>query len=462
MKFLLLNIAPGFEIFSKTKRDRTHSAFYPPLGLLYIGRSLEDEGHKIEIIDFLAEKNPIEKLRKSLSSVDAVGIGVFTDSYKESAYVSDLIKDFDSSLPVIIGGPHCVYLPKKSLTDITSADISVNGEGELIMKDIVNALQGTKKLSGVPGIHYREKNEIKTGKHYTAIADLDSLLFPARHLVDRYDYGKVNKLFFYNPKFTTILTSRGCPFQCKFCTRKTTSMKKYRLRSVENVVKEFQEIKEKYNPIMILDQNFFGDKKRVHKIMDGIIEMGSTADLLIHGARVDSVDRGLYKKMKKAGVKHIHFGIESGNQDVLDYYNKKITLDQIRKAVTLSKEMNFYVWGSFILGAPIETEKHIKQTMKFSCSLPLDIAIFYPLSYQRGSALWYKAVRDGNIIDDGSFKIVADSRKGLGNFTSDELAKFCIEAFRRFYFRPSYIIKQIYYSIRNKDFTTIHAGFNHI
>jgi radical SAM superfamily enzyme YgiQ (UPF0313 family) len=348
------------------------------------------------------------------------------------------------------------------LTDITSADISAYGEGEVIMKDIVKALQGTKKLSEVPGIHYREKNKIKTGKEYTAIADLDSLLFPARYLVEKYDYGKVNKLFFYKPKFTLMLTSRGCPCQCTFCTRKTTMMKKYRLRSVENVLKEFKEINEKYKSIMILDQNFFGDKKRIHKIMDGIIKMGSTSDLLIQGARVDSTDRDLYKKMKKAGVKHIHFGIESGNQDVLDYYNKNITLEQTRKAVELSKEMNFYVWGTFILGAPIEKQKHIRQTMKFACSLPLDIAVFYPLSYQRGSALWNQAVKEGKIIDDGRFNIVSDSRKGLGNFTSDELSEFCIEAFRRFYFRPSYILRQIYYSMKNKDFTTLRAGFNHI
>lgn len=112
MKFLLLNIAPGFEIFSKAKKDRTHSPFYPPLGMLYIGQSLENEGHDVEIIDFLAEGNAMEKLKKSLTSVDAVGIGVFTDSHEESLKVSNVIKEFDSSLPIIIGGPHCIYLPK--------------------------------------------------------------------------------------------------------------------------------------------------------------------------------------------------------------------------------------------------------------------------------------------------------------------------------------------------------------
>ena len=122
--------------------------------------------------------------------------------------------------------------------------------------------------------------------------------------------------------------------------------------------------------------------------------------------------------MRKAGVKYIMFGIESGNQDVLDFYNKRITLQQIRKAVDLSKKMGFIVAGNFILGAPIEKKQHISKTIKFACSLPLDIVLFYPLNYQYGSYLWFEAVKSGKIRKEDGFSIVADSRKGLGNFTS--------------------------------------------
>jgi len=219
---------------------------------------------------------------------------------------------------------------------------------------------------------------------------------------------------------------------------------------------------DKYSPIMFLDQKFFGNSKRVNRILDGIINMGSNSDLLIHGARVDSANEALYKKLKKAGVKHIHFGIESGNQDVLNYYNKKTTVDQIRKAVTLSKDMDFTIWGSFILGAPIETKKHFEKTIKFACSLPLDLVVFYPLGLQRGSYLWHEAIKNGNISDDGSFTTTLDSRLGLGNFTSDELRKYCDHAFRRFYFRPSYVLRQIFQSMKNKDYSILRAGFNYI
>jgi len=132
--------------------------------------------------------------------------------------------------------------------------------------------------------------------------------------------------------------------------------------------------------------------------MDGLIELDSDIELIIDGARIDSADRDLYKKMKKANVKFIGYGIESGNQDVLDFYNKKITLEQIRKAINLCNEMNFITRATFILGAPFETKQHFEKTIKFACSLPLDIAIFRPLNYCPGAELWDEAVKQGKIM----------------------------------------------------------------
>jgi len=393
VNILLIHIPPLFHRISSSKQFKTKAIIYPPVGLLYIGRSLEDEGHNVEIIDFNTEKHPKETLIKSLPSADAVGISIYTMTHREAAHIAQLIKEINPDIPIIIGGPHCTYHPDKALSDIPAADICVEGEGEFVIKDIMKVLNGTKKLSEVPGVQYRKEGKIKVGKPVKIIMDLNSISFPARHLIDKYEYGKLDNTNFYKQKFTAMITSRGCPFKCRFCTRKNFSLKKFRVRTAENVINELKEINEKHGSVMIVDDNFLLDKKRVHRILDGIIKNGIDMEIYIEGARVDSADRNLYKKMKKAGVKHLYFGIESGNQDVLDLYQKEITLPQIRKAINLSREMNFFTIGNFILGAPIETKKHLEQTIKFACSLPLDIAIFNPLFYLRGSDLWLEAVK---------------------------------------------------------------------
>jgi radical SAM superfamily enzyme YgiQ (UPF0313 family) len=143
-------------------------------------------------------------------------------------------------------------------------------------------------------------------------------------------------------------------------------------------------------------------------------------------------------------------------------YNKKITLDQIRKAVDLAHEMDFISCGNFILGVPIETEKHIRQTIKFACSLPLDIAMFNPLIYFYGSDLWFEAKKDGKIDDDIGYSINAGCESNLSNFTSEKLKAFSRKATQKFYFRPYYIIGEIMKAFRNNDFRLIRTELNYL
>jgi len=460
MKFLLLHIAPPYQIFSMSKKYKSNMSI-PPLGLLYIARSLEDEGHTVEIIDFNYEKHPMRSLNKSIHSSDAIGINVNSLSYKKVVNTTNKIKEIETSIPIIIGGPHCCFFPRRSLDDIPKADISVDGEAENVIKDITKALQGKKDYSKIHGIHYRDNGKIKKGQSPKIIENLDSIPFPSRHLVEKYDYGMFNNKAFFKKRFTSLITSRGCPYNCRFCTRNISTFSHFRKRSVKNIGDELEEIDQKYNSVMIVDDNFFSDSKRIHKIMDHIIEKQLSIDFVIEGTRVDSADIELYRKMKKAGVKQLFFGIESGNQDVLDFYNKNISTDQIKKAVKLASRMGFLTTGNFILGAPIETKQHIKNTMKFACSLPLDVVLFNPLGYVHGSDLWKEAVDNGKIGTDEEYQIIADSRRGLGNFTSQELDAFCNEAFKRFYGRPTYMIRLFIRSIIRRDLRFVRLGFDY-
>ncbi len=456
MKFLLINAHQSIEIVTATQqRKATKNPWAQPLGLLYIAAVLEQEGHKVEIIDLVAENLTDEKIQRSLSGIDAVGISVDSFAYKDVVEITRKIKQIDATVPIVIGGPHCTFYPEKSLIDIPSADISVEGEGEQVIKDIVQAFEGKKSFSEIAGIRYREDERILLGKPPEIITNLDALPFPARHLVRKYDYGKFGTTYLYKPRFTSIATSRGCPFQCRFCTRHIVGMSNFRKRSVESIISELLQIKDDYGSVMMVDDNFMTDKKRVSAILDRIIAEGISIDIVVQGARVDIADEELYRKMKKAGVKAINYGIESGNQDVLDYYRKGITLDQVRKAVKLSHKMGFLTVGNFIIGAPIETRNHLRRTIHFAYSLPLDLVSFTILQYNYHSDLWNEACQEGKISLEDGYSVPADSARGLGNLSYQELKTFQRKSLMEFYLRPNYLLRQLYRSVKTQDFTLL-------
>ena len=433
---------------------------HPPLGLLYLGAVLEQDDHKVELIDCYAEQISKNKLENYLKSSDAVGMSVLGDDYISSVDISRMIKEINPDIPLIIGGPHCTFFKERALHDITHADVCATGEGEHVILDLVKYLQGNKKLDDIHGIYYRDNGIIKSGKPLKVIDDVDKIPFPARHLVDKYDYGDFPFGYQLKKKVTSIITSRGCPFRCSFCPRYSNIIEEwgFRQRSAENVVKEIQELDGKYRSIWIVDDNFLADNKRAHEIFDKLIESDTKIDILIEGARTDSADRELYKKMKKAGVTFISYGIESGNQDVLDFYNKKATLNKIRETVNLAREMGFFLSASFILGAPIETKQHIENTIKYACSLPIDIASFAPLGYIRGSRLWVEAVENNKISKD-TFIVISNSESDLGNFTREEIGSYTIQAYKKFYLRPNYLLSQISRSISRNDFSLLFKGW---
>jgi radical SAM superfamily enzyme YgiQ (UPF0313 family) len=455
MKFLLIKIPERNKEFQLFTNPQTVVSSYPPLGLEYIAATLENKGHTVEIIDLDAENPTKEHLKNLISRADAIGMSVFINNYTIAADVAREIKQLDPSIPLIIGGPHCTFLKQNIFSQIPSADISVESEGESVILDLVSYLEGKKSLSDIHGINYRENNQIKSGKPLEVIDDIDSLPFPARHLTEKNMYGMFNWGFRPTQKFTTMISSRGCPFKCRFCTR-FGNIKgwSYRRRSPENIIKEIQEISKKYQSIMIVDDNFLADKKSTTHIMDTLIELDLDLELYILGARVDTAEHDLYHKMKLAGVKFIAFGIESGNQDVLDYYHKKITLPQIRKAVTLARKMNFITQGFFIFGAPIETKNHIENTIQLARSLPFDIIDFNILCYEIGSDIWEEAVQQKKISTD-EISVLTDSKRGLGNFTPEELEDVIKKGYKRFYFNPKYIARLL-------SGTFLHRDTNHL
>ena len=275
MKFLLIQAGDQGK-----RRKLLTLATSPPLGLLYLGGILEQAGHEVEVIDYNMEDVSREQLKNAMSSSDAVGMTIYTYDRKSAQDITKTVKEIDSDIPLLIGGPHCIFHQKESLADYPDVDISVTGEGEPVILDLVKYLQGKKKLSDINGVYYRNNGSVKAGKPIKVLDNLDEVPFPARHLVAKYDYGELP--FGYRMKnMTAMITSRGCPFNCKFCSRYGNIIDGFgfRQRSAENVLQEFAEIGEKYGSINMVDENFLVDKKRAHKIFDELNKMGMDVEI---------------------------------------------------------------------------------------------------------------------------------------------------------------------------------------
>ena len=428
----------------------------PPLGLLYVAKMLENDGDTVTILDFSAEPFDEYKLITAVGLADAVGMTLLSPSFNEVKNLIGRIKQQNPDIPIIIGGPHCALLSEKALEE-TQADICVKGDGETVIADIKQALNKKIDFSEIPGIAYRTTSGIKPGPPAQVIHDLNTISFPARHLVKHYVYGRE-----YNPhlkagEFTSIITSRGCPYTCRFCSRGSISMQRYRMRSTENILSELKEIQQQgYRHVVFSDDCFPANTKQAYALFDAIINEKLDLKFSVTATRVDLADKELYKKMRQAGVTHIQFGLESGNQDVLDFYHKQTTVDTIKKAVHLSHETGFFTIGSFIFGAPFETTEHFNRTLLFAKSLPLDSVSFLPLRYMIGSELWNQAVNEGK-ISEKEYLVPADKNRGLGLYTKEELFRYCMNAQRSFYGRPTFFVNLLKTSLHNNDMTYVQS-----
>jgi radical SAM superfamily enzyme YgiQ (UPF0313 family) len=429
----------------------------PPLGILYIASSLEEEGHQVEVVDFCIEDFNDNVLKKYLKNKDVIGITVRSQGINCVKAIVSSIKRINSDIPIILGGPHCTLDPINALTNI-DADIVVVGDGEIVIKDVSEALEGKKNLSDISGVVYKENNKIKKGLPAKLIEDLDLISFPARHLVDKYDFNRLTGGIFVlsKGKITSMILSRGCPYNCKFCIEPIIQGK-YRTRSAENIIEELKEIIPKYNYTLFIDDHFYVNKKITNQVLDFLIKEKSGMEFSVMGIRIDISDNTVFNRIKKAGGKAVSFGIESGNQAVLDYYNKGIDLNQIVKTVKLARKGGLLTLGYFMLGGPIETKGDLEKTIDFAKKLPLDLVVFQPFAYHKGSQLYNEAVTEGKIKND-EYVVVSNSKRNLGNFTEEELLKWNIMAYKAFYLRPSYFIDEIIQSLKRKNFYILTQG----
>jgi len=369
---------------------------YPPLGLAYLAATLEREGHQVRVHDFgLYPDVPLAQQIAEVVEFDPqlVGLTAMTNTYHAAAETGRLIKE-RLDCPLVIGGPHATVFPERVAAE-PFVDYLVYGEGEATLIELVRTLDAegprpsAMSLEVIQGLCYGQGNEVRCNPARPLIRDLDGLPFPARHLFDLEAYP------LYAPngeRMITVLSSRGCPYNCSYCFKGIVG-RTYRQRSADSIMAELRQIVSQYGVtnIYFIDDLFTINRKRLKVITQRIIDEKLDIRWQCLG-RVDRVDPEVLELMYRSGCRQIHYGIESGNDQILEAIGKRITKEQVRRAVAWTARSGIRVKGYFMLGLPGDTEATMRQTINFAAELDLDDAMFSLTTPFPGTRLWAELV----------------------------------------------------------------------
>jgi radical SAM superfamily enzyme YgiQ (UPF0313 family) len=413
---------------------------YPPLGIAYIASILENSGHKVKILDSQAMNLKIEEIRKEITKFnpDVVGVTCMTPNLRDALDVSRVTKEISEDIITVLGGPHLYIYPKETLT-YSYVDFGVAGEGEIVLPELILSLQDKKKFKDIDGLIFKENGKIKYNPVKGCIRDLDSLPFPARHLLPNKKYFSILADY----PFTTMITSRGCSFHCGFCFKNQLD-NIIRFRSPENVADEIEQCLEMgFKDIWFYDDTFTINKKHVVGICNEILERGLEFKWEAV-TRVDCVNPELLRTMRRVGCYRIRYGVESGDQYILNLMKKGIKLQQARKAIKWTKLAGIEAFCLFMIGYPGENEDKIRKTIDFSLDVNPDWAMFSNTVPYPSTDLLKLSHKIGLLNDKEYWKEFTlgktNERIPYGFPNLDTWMKI---AYKRFYFRPKFILKTV-------------------
>jgi anaerobic magnesium-protoporphyrin IX monomethyl ester cyclase len=387
---LVLNIPPCSYNFGQ----------HVPVSLLYLGAQLTREGHTVKVLDrrtFHTEQDFLKAIKET--EADLIGICLFADGYTRTYKLVNQIMRFSRPPKTVLGGPEVSAYRDGVPKIFSNVDYFLTGEAEYSLSQLANCLaEGDKAgLESIGGLSYRSEDGIHHNFEQAPIKDVDSLPFPQRDLIS----SEMWKKWYYRPGLgrptDLLLTSRGCPFSCKFCYRLASG---YRARSPENVLEEIAEIHARDTKgLNIIDDNFTVNRNRCIKILEGILRKGWKFAIKCRG-RVKNIDIELLKLMKRAGVQSVTFGIESGSQLVLDAMRKKTTVEQNYEAIRMVREAGLQCYADMFLGYPGETPETIEETSNFIMKAKptgINMACLYPL---HGTEVYEEAKNNGTLVGD--------------------------------------------------------------
>ncbi len=415
----------------------------PPLGIAYMAGVLQENNIDVEILDASAEDMDFKDVEKELlkRKPDLVALTALTPTIGRALETAQVVKETLPDSIVVMGGYHPTFNFIETLED-ENVDIVIRGEGEYIMLNLVQALENQSSLHDVKGIVFEDKNskEIVVNPEAPLIQDLDELPFPALNLLPMKKY----RLLDMDTHMTTMITTRGCPMQCSFCSSAAMHGKKIRERSIENIVDEIEYLKTNYDidTIAFMDDTFTLKKRKVMAICDEILKRNIE---IMWGctSRVDTLDEKLLKKMKEAGCITIFIGVESADQQQLDNMCKNTTIAKIENAFKIAHKLKIRTIASVALGMPGDTKEIMNKTVKFVHKLKPNYAI-YSLATPYPGTRFYKEAFEKNLIkikDWSKYTLITPILETI-DCSLNDMRKIQAKAFMKFYLRPHYIIRQ--------------------
>jgi radical SAM superfamily enzyme YgiQ (UPF0313 family) len=430
--------------------DAVNTAMYasmPPLGLLYIAAVLQQEGTDVSLLDQSAQGYSFTATVDWVlhESPDLLGISALLSSSQTAVMLARAVKHRAPGIPIVFGNHHASFNAERLLQTYPWIDYVVRGEGEYVCRDLVASLTHPESLKDIASLTFRHHGDIVSTPDRPVITEIDQFPFPARHLVPHNYHNTVVGINVAPKKFTTLLSSRGCPFQCRFCSCTTLSQHLWRPRSIENILTELHSLKsDGYQQAMFVDDNLTVQPQRVITLCKQMIRQRIDLEWMCEG-RVDQASRSMLQAMVAAGCRMIYFGIESANPHILAYYRKQITPQQAIQAIQNAHDAGIdVIVGSFIIGAPNETLEDIQRTLSFARRLPLDIVQINVLRANPGTPIWNELVHAGWIDEEmywerGAF-IPEISPQAVQLGTLEELMN---QHYRQFLLHPRFLIRQL-------------------
>lgn len=423
----------------------------PLLSLSTLAAGVLARGHRVRLLDMNIHPRPLDAVREAVVRHNPrwVGVTVVTPLWDAVQAIVDAVRSTGTGARIALGGPHVSAMPRQALEE-AGADAVVFGEGDEALADLLEA----DPLEALPGIGVRlGDGEVRLGPSRSLLQDLDRLPMPAWELYDLRRYSTTHLLSRRSPA-GWIETSRGCPFDCVYCSKHTFG-RSFRTKSPGRVVDEMARMLDLgFREIHIADDCFTAAPRRVRAICEEILSRRLRFPWApVIGIRVDHLEPDLLRLMHRAGCYRVYFGIESGSEQLLETVHKGISLDEVRRAVRESRRAGMETCGFFMIALPGETEETMAQTRRFAIDLNLDLAKISVTVPLPGTPLFQRLEQEGRLLSrrwaDYKYHVPAYNIYRHENLEWDTVEENLRLFYRAFYFRPRLILRRLAYALRS-------------